>query len=73
MAELTNLETKLGEVIGLAMAAQAATERGRGDHAIRGAMSPGVFPRRAIDGAQPAIAVYHRLTSATPYLVRPAG
>ena len=27
MAELTNLETKLGEVIGLAMAAQAATER----------------------------------------------
>ena len=25
MAELTNLETKLGEVIGLAMAAQAAT------------------------------------------------
>jgi hypothetical protein len=29
MAELTNLETKLGEVIGLAMAAQAATERWR--------------------------------------------
>ena len=27
MAELTNLETKLGEVIGLAMAAQAATEK----------------------------------------------
>jgi hypothetical protein len=27
MAELTNLETKLGEVIGLAMAAQVATER----------------------------------------------
>jgi len=27
MTELTNLETKLGEVIGLAMAAQAATER----------------------------------------------
>jgi hypothetical protein len=27
MAELTNLETKLGEVIWLAMAAQAATER----------------------------------------------
>ena len=27
MAELTNMETKLGEVIGLAMAAQAATER----------------------------------------------
>jgi hypothetical protein len=27
MSELTNLETKLGEVIGLAMAAQAATER----------------------------------------------
>ena len=27
MAELTNLETKLGEVIGLAMAAQTATER----------------------------------------------
>jgi hypothetical protein len=27
MADLTNLETKLGEVIGLAMAAQAATER----------------------------------------------
>ena len=27
MPELTNLETKLGEVIGLAMAAQAATER----------------------------------------------
>jgi hypothetical protein len=27
MAELTNLEAKLGEVIGLAMAAQAATER----------------------------------------------
>ena len=27
MAELTNLESKLGEVIGLAMAAQAATER----------------------------------------------
>ena len=27
MAELTNLETKLGEVIGLAMAAQEATER----------------------------------------------
>ena len=27
MAELTNLETKLGEVIGLAMAAQGATER----------------------------------------------
>lgn len=27
MAELTNLETKLGEVIGLAMLAQAATER----------------------------------------------
>jgi hypothetical protein len=27
MDELTNLETKLGEVIGLAMAAQAATER----------------------------------------------
>ena len=27
MAELTNLETKLGEVIGLAMPAQAATER----------------------------------------------
>jgi hypothetical protein len=27
MAELTNMETKLGEVIGLAMAAQVATER----------------------------------------------
>jgi hypothetical protein len=27
MAELTNLETKLGEVIGLAMAAQVATEK----------------------------------------------
>ncbi len=27
MAELTNLETKLGEVIGLAMAAQGATEK----------------------------------------------
>ena len=27
MAELTNLESKLGEVIGLAMAAQAATEK----------------------------------------------
>ena len=27
MAELTNLETKLGEVIGLAMAAQAATKK----------------------------------------------
>jgi hypothetical protein len=27
MADLTNLETKLGEVIGLAMAAQVATER----------------------------------------------
>jgi hypothetical protein len=27
MAELTNLETKLGEVLGLAMAAQAATEK----------------------------------------------
>jgi hypothetical protein len=27
MAELTNLETKLGEVIGLAMAAQSATEK----------------------------------------------
>jgi hypothetical protein len=27
MAELTNMETKLGEVIGLAMAAQAATEK----------------------------------------------
>ncbi len=27
MAELTNLETKLGEVTGLAMAAQAATEK----------------------------------------------
>jgi hypothetical protein len=27
MAELTNLETKLGEVMGLAMAAQAATEK----------------------------------------------
>ncbi len=27
MAELTNLETKLGEVIGLAMAAQASTEK----------------------------------------------
>jgi vacuolar-type H+-ATPase subunit H len=27
MAELTNLETKLGEVIGLAMASQTATER----------------------------------------------
>ena len=27
MAELTNLETKLGEVIGLAMAAQAATQK----------------------------------------------
>lgn len=27
MAELTNLETKLGEAIGLAMAAQAATEK----------------------------------------------
>jgi hypothetical protein len=27
MAELTNLETKLGEVIGLAMAAQTATEK----------------------------------------------
>jgi len=27
MAELTNLETKLGEVIGLAMAAQAAAEK----------------------------------------------
>jgi hypothetical protein len=27
MAELTNLETKLGEVIGLAMAAQAATDK----------------------------------------------
>jgi hypothetical protein len=27
MAELTNMETKLGELIGLAMAAQAATER----------------------------------------------
>jgi hypothetical protein len=26
MAELTNLETKLGEVLGLAMAAQGATE-----------------------------------------------
>ena len=30
MAELTNMETKLGEVIGLAMAAQAATERVEG-------------------------------------------
>ena len=30
MAELTNLETKLGEVMGLAMAAQAATEKVRG-------------------------------------------
>jgi hypothetical protein len=29
MAELTNLETKLGEVMGLAMAAQAATEKVR--------------------------------------------
>ena len=27
MAELTNLETKLGEVLGLAMAAQGATEK----------------------------------------------
>lgn len=27
MAELTNLETKLGEVLGLAMAAQAATDK----------------------------------------------
>ena len=27
MAELTNLETKLGEVMGLAMAAQAATKK----------------------------------------------
>ena len=27
MAELTNLETKLGEVIGLAMAAQEATKK----------------------------------------------
>ena len=27
MAELTNLESKLGEVMGLAMAAQAATEK----------------------------------------------
>ena len=27
MAELTNLETKLGEVIGLAMAAQASIDR----------------------------------------------
>ena len=27
MADLTNLETKLGEVTGLAMAAQAATEK----------------------------------------------
>ena len=27
MAELTNLESKLGEVIGLAMAAQGATEK----------------------------------------------
>ena len=27
MAELTNMETKLGEVMGLAMAAQAATEK----------------------------------------------
>ncbi len=30
MAELTNLETKLGEVLGLAMAAQGATEKIRG-------------------------------------------
>lgn len=29
MADLTNLETKLGEVTGLAMAAQAATQKGR--------------------------------------------
>ncbi|HEU5280014.1 MAG TPA: hypothetical protein VFU26_14075 [Gaiellaceae bacterium] len=29
MAELTNLETKLGEVLGLAMAAQGATEKVR--------------------------------------------
>ncbi len=30
MAELTNLEDKLGEVVGLAMAAQAATEKVKG-------------------------------------------
>jgi hypothetical protein len=38
MAELTNLETKLGEVIGLAMAAQAAIDRvsklANGDRAL---------------------------------------
>jgi hypothetical protein len=39
MAELTNLETKLGEVIGLAMAAQVSIDRisklGNGDRALQ--------------------------------------
>ena len=74
MAELTNLETKLGEVIGLAMAAQAATEEG--DEAGQGDATASLVercsacarrrPRPSSDGTRQVAASFERQEDGDP-------